>query len=44
MSQVWFIGPIAKTTGDNGFEVALGVSAVLYHPFLLPEIKILGNM
>ena len=44
MSQVWFTGPIAKTTGDVGFEVAFGVSAVLYLPFRLLEIRILGHV
>ncbi|EDQ98144.1 NCS cytosine-purine permease [Laccaria bicolor S238N-H82] len=44
MSQVWFTGPIAKTTGDIGFEVAFGVSAVLYLPFRLLEIRILGHV
>ncbi|EDR06614.1 NCS cytosine-purine permease [Laccaria bicolor S238N-H82] len=38
--QVWFTGPIAKTTGDIGFEVAFGVSAVLYLPFRWLEIRI----
>jgi purine-cytosine permease-like protein len=44
MSQVWFTGPIAKTTGDIGFEVAFGISAVLYLPFCLLGIKILEQM
>ncbi|EDR06733.1 cytosine-purine permease [Laccaria bicolor S238N-H82] len=44
MSQVWFTGPIAKMTGDIGFEVAFGVSAVLYLPFRLLEIRILGHV
>ena len=44
MSQVWFTGPIAKTTGDIGFEVAFGVSAVIYLPFRLLEIRILGHV
>ncbi|TFK41715.1 cytosine-purine permease [Crucibulum laeve] len=39
MEQVWFVGPIAKTTGDIGFEVAFAVSAVLYLPFRWLEIK-----
>jgi purine-cytosine permease-like protein len=29
MSQVWFTGPIAHTTGDIGFEVAFVFSALL---------------
>ncbi|KAF8991744.1 cytosine-purine permease, partial [Cyathus striatus] len=32
MDQVWFQGPIAKTAGDIGFEVAFAVSAVVYPP------------
>ena len=38
MSQVWFTGPIARTTGDIGFEVAFAVSGLLY--FLLRGIEI----
>ncbi|KAF5383051.1 hypothetical protein D9615_004948 [Tricholomella constricta] len=40
MSQVWFVGPIAKTTGDIGFEVAFGLSAVLYIPFRALEVRL----
>jgi len=43
MSQVWFTGPIAKRTGDIGFEVAFGVSSVLYLLFRLLETRILGH-
>jgi hypothetical protein len=32
MSQVWYTGPIARTTGDIGFEMALVVTALLYIP------------
>ncbi|KAH9884386.1 permease for cytosine/purines, uracil, thiamine, allantoin-domain-containing protein [Xylariomycetidae sp. FL2044] len=32
MSQVWYTGPLAETTGDIGFEVALVLSSVLYVP------------
>ncbi|KAI9510186.1 permease for cytosine/purines, uracil, thiamine, allantoin-domain-containing protein [Russula earlei] len=32
MSQVWFTGPIARKTGDIGFEVAFVVTALLYIP------------
>ena len=32
MSQVWYTGPIARTTGDIGFEVAMTVTALLYIP------------
>ena len=40
MSQVWFTGPIAKTTADVGFAF----SAVLCLPFRLLEIIILGHV
>ncbi|KAF8306362.1 purine-cytosine permease [Clavulina sp. PMI_390] len=30
MDQVWFVGPIAKTTGDIGFEIGFAVSACTY--------------
>src|SRR5216684_1402066 len=32
MSQVWYTGPIARKTGDIGFEMAVIVSALLYIP------------
>ncbi|KAF8500278.1 NCS cytosine-purine permease [Russula emetica] len=32
MSQVWYTGPIARKTGDIGFEVAMAVTALLYIP------------
>jgi len=40
MAQAWFVGPIAKTTGDIGFEVAFVLSAVLYVPFRAFELRI----
>ncbi|PGH23532.1 hypothetical protein AJ80_02486 [Polytolypa hystricis UAMH7299] len=40
MAQTWFVGPVAKKTGDIGFEMALAVSAVLYLPFRALEIGI----
>lgn len=39
MSQVWYTGPLAETTGDIGFEVALALSAVLYLPLRWLELK-----
>jgi purine-cytosine permease-like protein len=39
MSQKWFTGPIARTTGDIGFEVAFVVSGLLYFPFRWLEIR-----
>ncbi|KAF8636998.1 hypothetical protein AX17_003111 [Amanita inopinata Kibby_2008] len=44
MSQVWFTGPIAKTTGDIGFEVAFAVSAILYVPFRALEVRLRGSI
>ncbi|KAI0305268.1 NCS cytosine-purine permease [Multifurca ochricompacta] len=32
MDQVWYTGPIARKTGDIGFEVAIAVTALLYVP------------
>ena len=32
MDQVWYKGPIARTTGDIGIEMALAVTALLYIP------------
>ena len=40
MAQAWFVGPIAKTTGDIGFEVAFALSAILYVPFRALELGI----
>ena len=39
IDQPWFVGPIARSTGDIGFEVAFVVSAVLYIPFRWLEIR-----
>ena len=39
MEQVWFVGPIAKTTGDIGFEVAFVLAIVLYLPFRALELR-----
>lgn len=39
IDQVWFVGPIAKMTGDIGFEVAFFLSGVLYVPFRWIENK-----
>lgn len=44
MEQVWFVGPIAKTTGDIGFEVAFTVSGLLYIPFRALEVKLRGSL
>lgn len=44
MDQLWFVGPIAETTGDIGFEVAFAVTALLYVPFRALEIKLQGRV
>ncbi|KAG5642599.1 hypothetical protein DXG03_002497 [Asterophora parasitica] len=44
MEQVWFVGPIAKTTGDIGFEVAFGISLVLYIPLRALEIRLRDSL
>ena len=43
MAQVWWTGPLAETTGDIGFEVALFLSAVLYIPLRLLEKRCTGR-
>ncbi|KAF8872734.1 NCS cytosine-purine permease [Infundibulicybe gibba] len=40
MDQVWFVGPIAKFTGDIGFEVSFALSAILYVPFRALEVRL----
>jgi purine-cytosine permease-like protein len=44
MSQIWYVGPIAETTGDIGFEVAFFLTALLYLPFRALEIKLRGRV
>ena len=43
MAQVWWTGPIAKTTGDLGFEMAFVLSALLYVPLRKLEIRLTGR-
>ena len=43
MGQIWFTGPIAKTTGDIGFEIAIVLSAVLYIPLRFAEKRVCGR-
>ncbi|KAF3066351.1 Purine-cytosine permease fcyB [Daldinia childiae] len=43
MSQVWFEGPIAKKSGDIGFEMAFAVTAILYLPLRYLEKKLSGR-
>ncbi|KAG6812526.1 hypothetical protein H0H92_002417 [Tricholoma furcatifolium] len=40
MNQAWYVGPIAKTTGDLGFEVAFALSVVLYIPLRAFEVRL----
>lgn len=39
MDQVWFVGPIAKHTGDIGFEFAFAASAIFYVPLRHVELR-----
>ena len=39
MDQVWFVGPIARSTGDIGFEVAFPITVILYFPLRWLEIR-----
>ncbi|KAF7562922.1 hypothetical protein G7046_g1189 [Stylonectria norvegica] len=43
MAQVWWTGPIAKTTGDIGFELAFAMSSLFYVPFRYLEKRITGR-
>ncbi|KAK1782491.1 purine-cytosine permease [Copromyces sp. CBS 386.78] len=44
MAQSWYVGPIAKRTGDIGFEAAFVVTGLLYLPSRWLEIKIRGGL
>ncbi|KAH8663566.1 purine-cytosine permease FCY22 [Tricladium varicosporioides] len=44
MDTTWFIGPIARTTGDIGFEVAFVLASLLYVPLRMVEIRICGHL
>jgi purine-cytosine permease-like protein len=43
MDQTWYTGPIAKKTGDLGFEVALVLACLIYVPARKWEIKRSGG-
>jgi len=43
MAQSWYTGPLAKVTGDIGFEMAFVVTALFYVPFRFLEIKFRGG-
>lgn len=42
LEKTWYTGPIAAHTGDIGFEMAIAVTALLYVPFRMIEIKLRG--
>lgn len=42
MDQVWYTGPIARTTGDIGIETAMAVTALLYFPLRHLEKRWMG--
>ena len=44
MDQTWYTGPIAKITGDLGFEAALVLSAMFYYPLRKLEIRSRGGL
>jgi hypothetical protein len=44
MDETWYTGPIAKVTGDLGFEVAVILSVVIYIPCRMLEIKWAGRL
>ncbi|EXJ86686.1 hypothetical protein A1O3_03639 [Capronia epimyces CBS 606.96] len=43
MDESWYTGPIAKTTGDIGFEVGLVLGVLFYLPFRTLERRITGR-
>jgi purine-cytosine permease-like protein len=43
MDTAWFVGPIAKTTGDIGFETGFVLTGLLYVPFRTLELRIFGR-
>ena len=44
MYENWYIGPIAETTGDIGFEMAFSITAILYIPIRYLEIRLRGHL
>jgi len=44
MAAPWYTGPIAKKTGDIGFEMAFIVTTLSYIPFRWMEIKLRGRL
>jgi purine-cytosine permease-like protein len=44
MSTQWYVGPIAKKTGDLGFEFAVVIALLVYLPVRSFEIKMRGRL
>ncbi|KAK3318512.1 permease for cytosine/purines, uracil, thiamine, allantoin-domain-containing protein [Apodospora peruviana] len=44
MGEPWYTGPIAETTGDIGFLMALAVTSIFYLPFRWLEIRWTGHL
>ena len=44
MAAPWYTGPIAKVTGDIGFEMAFIVTGLAYIPFRWLEMKWVGRL
>ncbi len=44
MDATWFTGPIAKKSGDLGFEMAFVVTMLCYLPFRWLEIRLRGRL
>ncbi|KAI1339152.1 NCS1 nucleoside transporter [Xylariaceae sp. FL0016] len=44
VSEVWYVGPIAETTGDLGFEMAFIVTALFYLPLRWVEVRWRGHL
>ena len=39
IDSLWYVGPIAKKTGDLGFEAAFAVTAIFYFPLRSLELS-----
>lgn len=44
MAEAWYTGPLARTTGDIGFEMAFVVTGLCYLPLRWAEIKWRGRL
>jgi purine-cytosine permease-like protein len=44
MEQTWFTGPIAKHTGDLGFEFSVVIALLAYIPIRTMEVKMRGRL